>query len=108
VSEAIGDRDAVSVLGTPLELVEAQAGTGSAWHVYLYDQRTHVATALHIRTNHGSRSFGNPTVTSLRGPSGATALVFTLFLPIPAPNGEAGELVYYHAYSASKSAGNPP
>ena len=85
VSGAIGDRDAVSVLGTPLELVEAQAGTGSAWHVYLYDQRTHVATPLHIRTNQGSRSFGNPTVTSLRGPSGATALVFTLFLPIPAP-----------------------
>jgi hypothetical protein len=108
VSGAIGDRDAVSFLGAPFELVEAQAGTGSAWHVYLYDQRTHVATALHIRTNHGSRSFGNPTVTSLRGPSGATALVFTLFLPIPAPNGEAGELVYYHAYSASKSAGNPP
>jgi hypothetical protein len=108
VSGAIGDRDAVSFLGAPLELVEAQAGTGSAWHVYLYDQRTHVATALHIRTHQGSRSFGNPTVTSLRGPSGATALVFTLFLPIPAPNGEAGELVYYHTYSAGKSAGNPP
>jgi hypothetical protein len=76
--------------------------------VYLYDQSTHVATPLHIRTNQGSHSFGNPTVTSLRGPSGATALVFTLFLPIPAPNGEAGELVYYHTYSASKSAGNPP
>ena len=108
VSGAIGDRDAVSFLGATFELVEAQAGTGSAWHVYLYDQRTHVATPLHIRTNQGSRSFGNPTVTSLRGPSGATALVFTLFLPIPAPNGEAGELVYYHTYSVGKSAGNPP
>jgi hypothetical protein len=108
VSGAIGDRDAVSFLGAPLELVEAQAGTGPAWHVYLYDQSTHVATSLHIRTNQGSRSFGNPTVTSLRGPSGATALAFTLFLPIPAPNGEAGELVFYHTYSASKSTGNPP
>jgi hypothetical protein len=108
VSGAIGDRDAVSFLGAPLELVEAQAGTGSGWHVYLYDQRTYVATALHIRTSQGSRSFGNPTVTSLRGPSGATVLAFTLFLPIPAPNGEAGELVYYHTYSAGKSTGNPP
>jgi len=108
VSGAIGDRDAVSFLGAPLELVEAQAGTGSEWDVYLYDQRTHIATPLHIRTHQGSRSFGNPTVTSLRGPSGATALVFTLFLPVPAPNGEAGELVYYHTYSAGKSTGNPP
>jgi hypothetical protein len=108
VSGAIGDRDTVSVLGTPLELIEAQAGTGSAWHVYLYDQTTHVATALRIRTSQGSRSFGNPTVTSLPGPSGATALVFTLFLRTPfAQGGEAGELVYYHTYRASKSAGNP-
>jgi hypothetical protein len=108
VSGAIGDRDTVSFLGTPLELIEAQAGTGPAWHVYLYDHRTHVATPLHIRTSHGSHSFGNPTVTSLRAPSGATALAFTLFLPTPAPDGEAGELIYYHTYRASKSTSNPP
>jgi hypothetical protein len=64
--------------------------------VYLYDSGTHRAAALHIRTNRGSRSFGNPTVTSLRGPAGATALVFTLFLRSSlAHSGEAGELVYY-------------
>jgi hypothetical protein len=102
-SGAIGDRDAVSVLGAPLELVEAQAGAGPAWQVYLYDRRTHRATALHIRTSRGSRSFGNPTVTGLRGPSGTAALVFTLFLPIsPAPNGEAGELVYYRTVVRGK------
>ncbi len=106
---AIGHRDTVTFLGVPLELVEAQAGTGPAWDVYLYDQRTRVAAALHIRTSQGSGSFGNPTVTSLRGPSGATALVFTLFLPVsPRHTGEAGELVYYWIYSSNKSTGNPP
>jgi hypothetical protein len=95
-SGAIGDRDAVRFLGASFELVEAQAGTGPAWHVYLYDLRTHRAALLHIRTSRGSASFGNPTVTSLRGPSGATALVFTLFLRSSlARSGEAGELVYY-------------
>ncbi len=102
VSGAIGDRDAVSILGAPFELVEAQAGAGPAWQVYLYDQRTHVAAALHIRTNQGSRSSGNPTVTSLRGPSGAAALVITLFLRSSlAHSGEAGELVYYRTYQAA-------
>jgi hypothetical protein len=38
--------------------------------------------------------------------SGATALVTTLFLPIP--NGEAGELVSHRTYSAGKPTGNPP
>ena len=109
VSGAIGDRDVVRFLGQPFELVEAQAGAGPAWLVYLYDQSKHVATALRIRTSHGSRSFGNPTVTSLREPSGATALVFTLFLRTPfAQGGEAGELVYYRTYSPNKSTGNPP
>lgn len=108
-SGAIGDRDAVTFLGTPFELVEAQAGAGPAWHAYLYDQRTHLAAALNIRTNQGSRSFGNPTVTSLRGPSGATALVFTVFLRSSlAHSGEAGELVYYRTYSANPSTGKPP
>jgi len=106
-SGAIGDRDAVRFLGEPFELVEAQAGTGPAWQVYLYDQRTHLAAALHIRTNQGSRSFGNPTATSLRGPSGATTLVFTLFLRSSLAHiGEAGELVYYRTYNTSAS--NPP
>jgi hypothetical protein len=102
-SGAIGDRDAVSFLGAPFELVEAQTGAGPAWHVYLYDQRAHLAVALHIRTSQDSRSFGNPTVTSLRGPSGAPALVFTLFLRSSlAHSGEAGELVYYRDVLGSK------
>jgi hypothetical protein len=102
-SGAIGDRDAVRFLGASLELVEAQAGTGPAWQVYLYDPRTHRAAALHIRTSRGSSSFGNPTVTSLRGPAGVTALVFTLFLRSSlAHSGEAGELVYYRDLSEGK------
>jgi hypothetical protein len=103
-SGAIGDRDVVRFLGTSFELVEAQAGTGPAWQVYLYDFGTHRAAALHIQTSRGSRSFGNPTVTSLRGPAGAKALVFTLFLRSSlAHTGEAGELVYYRDLSGRKT-----
>ncbi len=102
VSGKIGDRDAVRFLGASSELIEAQAGTGPAWHIYLYDERTRRAVPLHIRTNQGSRSFGNPTVTDLRGPSGAMTLVFTLFLRQSlAPSGEAGELIYYRTYSVN-------
>jgi hypothetical protein len=109
VTGRIGDRDAVTFLGAPLELVEAQPNGGPAWQIYLYNQRTHRASAMHIRTDQHSHSFGNPTVTDLRGPSGAPALVFTLFLPSsPAHGGEAGELVYFRTYRTAKPAGNPP
>jgi hypothetical protein len=102
ISGSIGDRDTVSFLGASFELVEAQPGTGPAWHVYLYDERTRRAVPLQIRTNQGSRSFGNPTVTSLREPSGAMALVFTLFLREQfAASGETGELIYYRTYSVN-------
>jgi hypothetical protein len=102
VSGKIGDRDAVSLLGASFEVVEAQVGTGPAWHVYLYNERTRRAVPLHIRASQGSRSFGNPTVTSLRGPSGATALAFTLFLRQSlAPSGAVGELIYYWTYSSN-------
>jgi hypothetical protein len=102
MSGRIGDRDAVTFLGAPLELVEAQPSGGAAWNIYLYDERTRRAVPLHIRTNQGSQSFGNPTVTNLRTPSGAMALVFTLFLPQGfAASGEAGELIYYRTYGSN-------
>lgn len=102
MSGRIGDRDAVTFLGASLELVEAQPSGGAAWNIYLYDERTHRAVPLHIRTNQGSQSFGNPTVTNLRTPSGAMALVFTLFLPQSfAASGEAGELIYYRTYGSN-------
>jgi hypothetical protein len=102
VSGRIGDRDAVTFLGASFELVEAQVRAGPAWNIYLYDERAHRAVPLHIRTNKGSQSFGNPTVTNLRGPSGAMALVFTLFLPQSfAASGETGELIYYRTYGSS-------
>jgi len=102
VSGKIGDRDALSFLGTPFEVIEAQVGAGPAWNVYLYNERTRRAVRLDIRTNQGSHSFGNPTITNLRTPSGATALVVTLFLRQSlAASGESGELIYYRTYSVN-------
>lgn len=96
----IGDRDAITFLGAPFELIEAQVRSDPAWHIYLYNQRTRHAVLLHMHTNQGSGSFGNPTITNLRTPSGAMALVVTLFLPQSlAPSEEAGELIYYRTYS---------
>ena len=105
----IGDRDGVTFLGGDFDLIEAQAGAGPSWQVYLYDESTHDAAALHIRTDQGSGSFGNPTVTNLRGPSGRSVLVVTLFLRQSlARSSEAGELVYFRAYSARHAAGTRP
>ncbi len=108
----IGDRDTVRFLGRNFELIEAQIGTGPSWQVYMYEENTRQATALSIRTDHGSRSFGNPTVTKLRGPSGVPVLVVTFFVRQSlARGGEAGELVYYRAYTIqheSHPAGTPP
>jgi hypothetical protein len=102
MSGRIGDRDAVTFLGAPLELVEAQLSGSAEWHIYLYNERTRRAVPLHIRTNQGSQSFGNPTVTNVRAPSGAMALVFTLYLRQSfAASGEAGELIYYRTYGSN-------
>jgi hypothetical protein len=102
MSGRIGDRDAVTFLGAPFEVVEAQLSGSAEWHIYLYNERTRRAVPLHIRTNRGSQSFGNPTVTNVRAPSGAMALVFTLFLRQSfAASGEAGELIYYRTYGTN-------
>jgi acid phosphatase type 7 len=108
VSGNIGDRDVVSYQDATAEIIEARATKASAWQVYLYDQSTKRATPLRVRTHKGSKSFANPTVTSLRAPSGAPALVFTLFLPLTgAAHGEAGELIYYREYGAGPPGSDP-
>jgi len=108
VTGNIGDRDIVSYQGATTEVVEAQATTASPWQIYLYDLATKRATPAHVKTHKGSKSFANPSVTSLRAPSGAPALVVTLFLPLSgAAPGEAGELVYYREYSSTPRGSDP-
>ena len=108
VTGNIGDRDRVSYQDVPAEIIEAQATTASAWQIYLYDPATNKTTPLHVRTHKGSKSFANPTVTTLRAPSGASALVVTLYLPLSgAAPGEAGELIYYREYGAGKARSDP-
>jgi acid phosphatase type 7 len=108
VAGNIGDRDVVSYQGATVEIIEAQATTASAWQIYMYDLATKRATPLHVKTHKGSKGFANPSVTSLRAPSGAPALVVTLFLPLSgAAPGEAGELVYYREYSGTPGASDP-
>ncbi|HEX8860227.1 MAG TPA: metallophosphoesterase [Actinomycetes bacterium] len=108
VTGNIGDRDQVAYQDATTEVIEAQATTASAWQIYLYDPASRRATPLHVRTHKGSKSFANPTVTSLRAPSGASALVVTLFLPLSgAASGEAGELIYYREYGARPTGSDP-
>ena len=92
----IGDRDTVVLDGRRLALVEGQGAAGDfgTWRIYLYDGRT--ARRMDIRSDAGSTAFANPSVSLVRAPSGAPAIVVTLFVPQEgAARGESGELVYY-------------
>jgi hypothetical protein len=94
----IGDRDTVVLGGQRLALVEGQGTVGSfgTWDTYLYEDVHHTARRLNIRTNAGSTAFANPSISLVRAPSGAPAVVVTLFIPQEgAVGGESGELVYY-------------
>jgi len=52
-----------------------------------------------VRTHGGSTAFGNPTASTVKAPSGAPALVVTMFIPkTGAAPGEPGELVYFREY----------
>ena len=96
VSGNIGDRDTVVVGGRRLALVEGQGAVGDfgTWRIYMHDGRT--ARRMNIRTDAGSTAFANPTVSWVRAPSGAPAVVVTLFIPQEgARGGESGVLVYY-------------
>jgi hypothetical protein len=96
VNGNVGDRDSLAVEGQPLLLVEAQRTRGAPWQTYLSQDGRGPTQLLGIRTAGGSRAFSNPTATVLRAPSGARAIVVTLFVPKSgAASGETGELVYY-------------
>lgn len=94
----IGDRDHLTFEGVDVDLIEGQLRPRrwDAWRLFLYEPARGAARPLRVRTHRGSRSFGNPTITSLTAPSGAPALVVTLFLfPEGAATNEGGQLVYY-------------
>jgi hypothetical protein len=94
----IGDRDHLTFEGIDVDLIEGQLRPQrwDTWRLFLYDSARGTARPLRVRTHRGSRSFGNPTITALTAPSGASALVMTLFLfPEGAARGEGGQLVYF-------------
>jgi hypothetical protein len=65
------------------------------WRIFLHDVETGSSLTLRPRTNGGSHSFTNPTLTNLTL-GGRPAIVVTLFIPGEAEGpDEAGELIYY-------------
>ena len=81
-----------------MALIEGQRAVGSfaTWDTYLYDEARGAARRLDIRTDKRSTAFANPTVSRVRAPSGAPAVVVTLFIPQEgARGGESGVLVYW-------------
>jgi hypothetical protein len=95
---SIGDRDQIIFGGVRLELQEVQylPNNFGSWRTFLVDARGPAPTPLHIVTNGGSRSFGNPSVTELTAPSGRRALFMSVYVfSEGAAKGEAGPLIYY-------------
>jgi hypothetical protein len=95
---SIGDRDQIIFGGVRLELQEAQylPNNFGSWRTFLVDTRGRAPTPLQIKTDGGSRSFGNPSVTELTAPSGRRALFMSVYVFAEgAAKGEAGPLIYY-------------
>jgi hypothetical protein len=98
VAGNIGGRELLRWRGQPYTLIEGQFVKDSweSWRIYLYDPQTGAAYPVPIRTHGGSVSFANPTLTMLTAPSGAPAVLVTLYLFRPgAAAGEDGPLLYY-------------
>ena len=103
-----GDRDRMVFRGSGYTVAEVDTNGGGRWRPYLYDERARRAIPLEVTTHGGSSVFGNPTFTTVRAPSGAPAVVVTLFIPrTGAAQGEMGELVYYSEYGGSSNRAGP-
>lgn len=97
VAGNIGDRDRFEWGGRDYLLQEAQMRprNWTSWRLFLFDAQTMDLWPVEVRTQRGSRSFANPTVTPLRNRQGAEVLAVTLFLPAQGSSpGEAGTLIY--------------
>lgn len=98
VSGNIGGREHLTWRGHPYTLIEGQftKHRWESWRIYLYDPAAGAAYPVPIHTHGGSGAFANPTATILTAPSGAPALLVTLYLfSDGAAPGEAGPLLYY-------------
>jgi hypothetical protein len=103
-----GERDSFVYGNTVYEMVEAQAVPGGRWDAYLYSPATGQVRPLQVKTPAGSSEFANPHVTMVRGPTGASDLLTTLFLPQRGAKGnEAGELIYYAPTASGPRSGDP-
>ena len=98
----IGDRDFGQIFGMEFTLQEGNLkervpGTDwTAWRIFLYNHSSGGFVMLNITTHAGSTSFGNPTFTLLKSPSGRTAIVVTYYIfSEGAAEGEAGPLIFY-------------
>jgi len=98
VTGNIGGRDEMHWRARPYTLIEGQFRKRDwrSWRIYLYDPASGAADPVPVRTHRGSVSFANPKATMLTAPSGAPALLITLYLfDAGAAPGEAGPLLYY-------------
>jgi hypothetical protein len=101
VNGNLGDRDDVVLRGVSRSLFEGQltARDFGAWRIFGFDRATKVAVPLALRTDGGSRAFGNPTATALLGPQGKPALFASAFVFAEgAAGGEAGQAIWYREY----------
>jgi hypothetical protein len=97
----IGDRDAAQFEGYQFGLFEGQYTKNDfgSWRVFVYDYQTGNADTTTINTDGGSTAFANPSLTEIQTPTGARAILITLFVPSEgAAAGESGELIYYATY----------
>jgi hypothetical protein len=104
VSGNIGGRDQFSWHGHPFTLIEGQLTKHrwESWRIFLYDQTTGSAHPVPVRTHQGSAAFANPSLTMLTAPSGAPALLVTLYLfHAGSAEGEGGPLLYYRELTAT-------
>lgn len=98
VAGNIGGRDQLVWRGHPYTLVEGQfrRRRWQSWRIYLYDPAVGAAFPVPVRTHGGSAAFANPAAAVLTAPSGAPALLITLYLfHAGAAPGEGGPLLYY-------------
>ncbi|MFC9331543.1 hypothetical protein [Kitasatospora sp. NPDC057015] len=97
----IGDRDSVSFKGFPFGLIEGQYEKNhfESWRTFIYDYTTGNADQTSIHTHAGSVAFANPSITRVKTPAGADALLVSLFIPSEgAASGESGQLIYFRKY----------
>jgi len=99
----IGGRDCAEWNGARITVIEGQLRRRDwgSWRVFRYDRAAGTAEQLPIRTRRGSTAFGNPKLTVLTAPSGARALLATMFVfGEGAAPGEGGPLLYYRELPA--------